>query len=679
MVQLKRPAQPVDGAEQAPTAAAQPPQIAVPERPQLAPDVELSGEMAESGFAEQQWLVQRKGRFLQLTALLYRVLEQIDGQRTLGEIAEQASQTYGKRISDDNVRTLLTSKLIPLGLVLDAEGKAFATETARGPSPLQVNMKMAMINPTFIERFTGVLQLFFLPPVLLLALVASFAALGWIFFAHGIGASVRNAIYQPGLLLAALAMIVLAAAFHEFGHASALRKGGGRVREMGFGIYLIYPAFYTDVSDNYRLGRWARVRTDLGGFYFNLLFALTLTGLFFILHWEFLLLVVVLICFDIIRQMMPFVRLDGYWALADLTGIPDFFSQIVPFLRTVLPIPGWKGRRLPNLRSWVKAVFALYLLITAPLLAFIFFVMIKTVPRVLATAWDSFGKLIGQFSHAAAHGSILAMVAAAVQMITLALPTLGMLFVLFTVGRKLLAAAWHWGEPSAARRATSVIGIGAVAFLIASLWLPQLPAVLGVGRHKPAPLTQGTAFRPLTPADRGTVSEALAAVPLVGSTIIERQPTVPAAPTAKPARSEAAQGATATATVGASPTAGATAASTAEASPTATPSPTPSPVVPVGARPPAATPAARPAGGAVAPQSAPPAIPTVAPAAPVTAPQTVGSAPAAPVAAPQTAPPATRVPTVAPRTAPPASGSGAQPSPALPATPSTVPGTTGSP
>ena len=50
--------------------------------PQLAPNVELSGEMQESGFAKQQWLAQRDGRFIQLTELLYRVAEQADGERT---------------------------------------------------------------------------------------------------------------------------------------------------------------------------------------------------------------------------------------------------------------------------------------------------------------------------------------------------------------------------------------------------------------------------------------------------------------------------------------------------------------------------------------------------------------------------------------------------------------------
>ena len=38
---------------------------------------------------------------------------------------------------------------------------------------------------------------------------------------------------------------------------------------MGAGLYLVWPAFYTDVTDSYRLDRGGRIRTDLGGLYFN--------------------------------------------------------------------------------------------------------------------------------------------------------------------------------------------------------------------------------------------------------------------------------------------------------------------------------------------------------------------------------------------------------------------------
>ena len=49
---------------------------------------------------------------------------------------------------------------------------------------------------------------------------------------------------------------------------------GGPLRAlMGVGIYVSSPAFFTDLSDGYRLGRSGRVRGDLGGVYFNAVFA----------------------------------------------------------------------------------------------------------------------------------------------------------------------------------------------------------------------------------------------------------------------------------------------------------------------------------------------------------------------------------------------------------------------
>src|SRR5207245_1559386 len=121
-------------------------------------------------------------------------------------------------------------------------------------------------------------------------------------------------------------LLIVAAIFHEFGHASALRYGGGRARGMGAGLYFVSPIFYTDVTDGYRLDRRARVRTDLGGIYFHAIIGLAVLALYLVLGREFLLLLVVLIDLTILDQFIPFVRLDGYWVLADLTGVPDFFT-----------------------------------------------------------------------------------------------------------------------------------------------------------------------------------------------------------------------------------------------------------------------------------------------------------------------------------------------------------------
>jgi putative peptide zinc metalloprotease protein len=297
---------------------------------------------------------------------------------------------------------------------------------------------------------------------------------GWLYFVHGSGDSVHATLYRPDLMLVVLGLVILSAGFHELGHASALRYGGGRARRIGMGLYLIYPAFYTDVSDNYRLGRWARVRTDLGGFYFNLIFTLGLIVLYVITGQEFLLFVVVLIDLAMVYQSLPVVRFDGYWALTDLTGIPDLFSQIGPFVRSVVPWRGWKGRRLPKLKGWVKVVFGVYTLVTVPLLVFLLLLLLKSLPDLLTTAWDSFVRQSDGFSTVWMARDVVGLMVAGVHMVMLALPTFGILLILFKLSRRISWAIWTWSKPTWPRRLIGSLGAAGVLTFLAFLWAPQL-------------------------------------------------------------------------------------------------------------------------------------------------------------------------------------------------------------
>ena len=50
-----------------------------------------------------------------------------------------------------------------------------------------------------------------------------------------------------------------------------------------------------------------------------------------------LLLVVAAQLLLMVRQLVPFVRFDGYHILADLVGVPDLFLHIKPTLLGLLP------------------------------------------------------------------------------------------------------------------------------------------------------------------------------------------------------------------------------------------------------------------------------------------------------------------------------------------------------
>ncbi len=384
--------------------------------------------MPDTGFVDQQWLVRRGDTYVQVTELLYTLLEQLDGERTVAQVAERLTDLTPWQVTPEHVQTLVRTRLAPLGLVgaASAAGTPLAAPEPRPrtPSLLRVNARIAVIGPGAVDRVARVAQWFFHPvfavPLLALVLVAQV----WVFAVHGIGAAVREVLFEPGMLVVVLGVLLLAGVVHEFGHASALRYGGGRARSMGFGLYLVYPALFTDTTEAYRLGRWARVRTDLGGFYFHLLFAAAMVYVHLVTGREWPLLVVLLIHLDIARQLVPFVRLDGYWALADLVGVPDFFTQMRPFLRQ-LRRERSEGQRLPALQRRAALVFALYVLLCVPALVVLLGVLLLRLPDLLALIRQSAARQVEALAGARESADALGALAAGSQLFLLAVETVG--------------------------------------------------------------------------------------------------------------------------------------------------------------------------------------------------------------------------------------------------------------
>ena len=103
---------------------------ACPLRP--ADGLSLLGEYKGSGFTEPRFLVRRAdGQVIQLSRLLYLVTEAIaeggasdsaiDGGWDAGQVAARAGAVFGREITADNVRYLVTGKLAPMGVVVTGE------------------------------------------------------------------------------------------------------------------------------------------------------------------------------------------------------------------------------------------------------------------------------------------------------------------------------------------------------------------------------------------------------------------------------------------------------------------------------------------------------------------------------------------------------------------------------
>ena len=283
-----------------------------------APDLEVLGPAQDSGLRDATYLVRRwDDQMLQLTELLHLVLIHVEPSRSPEEIAELVSAADGRTLTPAGLEYLIEQRLAPLGLVEQVGGEEATARPPRANPLLALTVKGILIPPTWTRRLAALAA----PGVL----APGGGARGR---GHGGGRRVVVAghadftgallelFLHPTLALVMYAILTTGAVIHELGHATACRYGGAEPGAIGVGLYIVFPAFYTDVTDSYRLGRAGRVRTDLGGLYFNAWCVVAL-GLAYLQTGEGVLLLSGLVMqIQMLQQLIPVVRFDGYYVLA---------------------------------------------------------------------------------------------------------------------------------------------------------------------------------------------------------------------------------------------------------------------------------------------------------------------------------------------------------------------------
>ena len=348
----------------------------------IADGVTLLGPVADSGLTRKTYLVRRPdGQMIQLSELLHIVLTRLDPARSAQELADAISDAVGRHLTVEGLTHVVETRLEPLGLAVTgaASSGSPAPSSATGPAPkppiarplLALSLRGVLVPARWVPRLGHVLAPFFWPPIVAGALLAAVLLDIAAFRAGDLGVAVTEVLSTPALLLALYALLTLGGLIHETGHAAACVYGGGRPGAIGFGVYLLFPAFYTDVTDSYRLSRRGRLRTDLGGLYFNVWCLIVLTTLFLRTGEGLFLLAALVMHLEMVQQLMPAVRLDGYYVLSDLIGVPDLFARVGPVVRSApgAAAPGLSGSsttRRPRPRAR-RAVLA-WVAFTVPLL-----------------------------------------------------------------------------------------------------------------------------------------------------------------------------------------------------------------------------------------------------------------------------------------------------------------------
>jgi putative peptide zinc metalloprotease protein len=463
-----------------------------PDRPERPDGLELVGRFEGSGFKDPPYLVRRAdGQVIQLSQLLYLVAEAADGGRDAHEIASRVSRRAGRGVSADNVHFLVERKLRPLGVLAGADGST--PDLPRRPPLLALRHR----RPVLPERVVGILGSaltpLFAPPVVAVVLAALVLFDGWLLGFHGIAPGLRSVLYEPTLLLALVGGVIAATAFHELGHAAACRYGGARPGAIGAGLYLVWPAFYCDVTDAYRLDRRGRLRTDLGGVYFNGIVALLAGAAYFATGQEGVLLLAAVQNLTILQQLLPLLRFDGYYVLSDLTGVPDILSRIGPILRSLVPFRRTEAK-VRELKPWVRVVVTAYVALLVPVLLLLLGWMVLGAPRVFATAFDSLLLHVAEVAEAVRRRDWSLTGLGALQVMALVLQCAGIALILARTSRSTGRRLARWSQGSRPRRAVALAGGAMVVAAIVAVWWPNGD------------------YQPLRPGERGTIPEGISTI-----------------------------------------------------------------------------------------------------------------------------------------------------------------------
>jgi putative peptide zinc metalloprotease protein len=405
--------------------------------------LQLLGPVQDSGLRETTFLVRRQdGQVVQLSELLYKVLDQLAPARSPAEVASAVSVAFGRQLTAEGLEHLMRTRLVPLGLAEpvgatatdtpspDAEAPGWTPADTRHGAPtarplLSLSVRGTLVPTRWVQRIAGPLASLFLLPLIVTALACVVLLDVALLRSADLLGALQQVLTTPALLVGLYVVLTTGALIHELGHAAACMRGGGRPGAIGFGIYLLFPAFYTDVTDSYRLGRRARLRTDLGGLYFNVLTLIILA----VLHeWTgagFLLLAIVLMHIEMLQQLVPVVRLDGYYVLADLAGVPDLFARVGPVLRSLRPGAA-TDPRVAELRPGARRTVVAWVLFVVPALVAATGWLVWNLPLIVGQTLGALRAQATGFVAAWRVGDVALVLLSAFSVVLLAVPLLGL-------------------------------------------------------------------------------------------------------------------------------------------------------------------------------------------------------------------------------------------------------------
>ena len=241
-----------------------------------------------------------------------KIIECFDGKNTLEDVVSQLQKhqiDINKEMLIEFVDKMLIANSVLEGMSYDSKKK--------GNSYMWCYLPIIQSNK--LSPFFNILKIFYNKVIFGFVMAFIFTSLGisiYEFFQLKSPTHLSNSLLF--ILLSYLSLVL-----HEFGHISAAYSKGIRVGYIGIGIYLFNPVLYVDMTNSWRLNNKERILLDIGGMYFQLITLIPITAIALCTNNSFLYVINISIFIMTLFNLIPFIKLDGYWILCDYLNLSN--------------------------------------------------------------------------------------------------------------------------------------------------------------------------------------------------------------------------------------------------------------------------------------------------------------------------------------------------------------------
>ncbi|MEZ5463796.1 MAG: M50 family metallopeptidase [Lysobacteraceae bacterium] len=259
----------------------------------------------------------------------------------------------------------------------------------QNPRPSYLSAMWELIPARTVNFLAPWLKGLFHPQSIAVLCLLIAAALISMFVAMGAASS------SPALISSEILGVGAASAFgillHELGHAAAAYRFGARRVSIGIGLYLVIPVAYSDLSEIWRCSRGQRIVVNLAGVAMQGMWLGVMMLAHYALGDHVFLVAAGATAVSMLWNLNPFLRMDGYWILADAFDVHDLRARAREELQRVWRRLRTRDRSIqlrPGILIYgvLSAMFLTWLLLRA--LQFLANVVMTTLPQLYARILD---------------------------------------------------------------------------------------------------------------------------------------------------------------------------------------------------------------------------------------------------------------------------------------------------